>query len=93
MSPAGLSFPAIWGRPFSACFVHGVTVSYNAAMLTYACIIAFLLFGYMWLMRVVLRQENARFARRRQWRAWILGQLTKEPPESEDQDKPRDRVL
>ena len=62
-------------------------------MLTYVCIIAFLLFGYMWLRGIVLRQERARFARRRQWRAWILDQLTKEPPESEDQDKPGARIL
>jgi len=52
-------------------------------MLTYACIFAFLLLGYAWLREIVLRQENARFARRRRWRAWMLSHLTKETPDSE----------
>lgn len=69
-------------------FAHSEGVLYNTAMLTYACILAFLLLGYMWMRGIVLRQEKARFARRRRWRAWILGQLTKELPEGEDQDRP-----
>ncbi|MBC8872121.1 MAG: hypothetical protein H8E44_22040 [Planctomycetes bacterium] len=53
-------------------------------MLTYVCVLAFFLFGYMWLRGIVLRQEKMRWARRRQWRRWMLDQLTKEPPEGED---------
>lgn len=75
------SFARTWG------------ILYNAVMLTYVCIIAFVLFGYIWLQAIVFRREKARFARRRQWRAWILGELTKAPPESEDKDKPGAQIL
>ncbi len=68
-------------------FAHNEGILYNATMLTYVCILAFLMIGYMWLRGIVLRQERARFARRRRWRAWILDQLTEEPPESGDYDR------
>jgi hypothetical protein len=53
-------------------------------MLIYVFIIAFLLFGYVWLRQIVLRQEEARFTRRRRWRLWLLDELTKEIPDEDD---------
>ena len=53
-------------------------------MWIYAFLVAFLLFGYIWLKEIVLRQEKARFARRRRWRMWLFNELTKEPPDDDD---------
>jgi len=53
-------------------------------MLIYVFLVAFLLFGYIWLREIVLRQEKARFTRRRRWRLWLLDELTKKPPDEDD---------
>lgn len=53
-------------------------------MWIYAFLVAFLLFGYVWLKEIVLRQEKARFTRRRRWRMWLFSELTKERPDDDD---------
>lgn len=58
--------------------------TYNLCMWIYAFLVAFLLFGYVWLKEIVLRQEKARFTRRRRWRMWLFSELTKERPDDDD---------
>jgi len=72
----------MYGRSFQ--FAAENRIPYNALMLIYVFLIAFLLFGYIWLREIVLRQEKKRFARRRQWRSWLFNELTKEPPDEDD---------
>ncbi len=72
----------MWCCPYH--FAAGNSLPYNAYMLIYVFLVAFLLFGYIWLREIVLRQEKARFTRRRRWRLWLLDELTKKPPDEDD---------